>query len=791
MLFVLRHLTLIVLTLLLTPLLVVLSVSILLFNLVHLLTRFTRQLPPELPALRSDLASIVILNWNGKDLLAEGIPSVLEAVRVDGMDHEVLVVDNGSVDGSVEFLGQNFPQVRVVPLAENLGFAQGNNIGVHSARHDIVILLNNDMIVDPGFLRPLLEGFGPNTFAVSGQIYLQNSSARREETGKTAAVFRHGRIDFTHADLDGRALSRPYYPALWAGGGSSAFDRRRFLQLGGFSEIYSPVYVEDADLSYQAWKAGWEVLFAPASVVYHKHRASSNRRFSPLRLQAQIQRNQLFFLWKNIRSWSLLLSHCLHLPWNAYRLARDFGLGVWRGLFQAMLMLPSVVVAKLSTPFRAVRSDAEIFDLFRNPGIYFAMRRPQRRSARPQVLWVTAYLPHWGRHAGAGRMYQILKRLTLQYRITLLTFLERNEEREFLSQIETLCERVIAIPRTPAFRWQLFAYEPFEDFRTPEMEEMLKECLEEQDFDLIQFEYSQMAGYADKSLGIPALGIPALLTKHEVDFAACLRQSRVESRPWAKFRWFYNYLQVLEREIRLLRRVDAAVCMTDQDARELRKFCSSVPIHVVNTGVDLDYFEPPKWRPSSPRLVFVGAFQHNPNVDAMVYFCSEIFPLIRAQLPETRLTIVGSHPTPTVHGLAGIPGVEVTGSVPDIRPYMAASSVYVVPLRLGVGIRGKILEAWSMSMAVVATTVACAGLRCTPGANLLLADDAELFAQHVVTLLNDPSLRQRLGEEGRRVAENYYSWDASAMALDRLYRQYLGACNESEMELAVEQGGRS
>src|SRR5688572_26252907 len=104
MLFIVRRIILIVLTLLLTPLLVVLSVSILLFNLVHLVTRFTRQLPPDLPALRSDLASIVILNWNGKDLLAEGIPSVLEAIRRDGMDHEVLVVDNGSVDGSVEFL---------------------------------------------------------------------------------------------------------------------------------------------------------------------------------------------------------------------------------------------------------------------------------------------------------------------------------------------------------------------------------------------------------------------------------------------------------------------------------------------------------------------------------------------------------------------------------------------------------------------------------------------------------------------------------------------------------------
>ena len=124
------------------------------------------------------------------------------------------------------------------------------------------------------------------------------------------------------------------------------------------------------------------------------------------------------------------------------------------------------------------------------------------------------------------------------------------------------------------------------------MEQAVDRCLEDSDFDLIQLEYTQMACYAKR-----ARGIPTFLTKHEVDFAACLRRAGRESNPASRFRWFYNYLQVLDREIRLTKNVSAAICMTDTDARELRKFCTSVPTHVINTGVDLDYFSPRKRPP--------------------------------------------------------------------------------------------------------------------------------------------------------------------------------------------------
>lgn len=764
-----------ILTLLLSPLLALLVLALLTLNLMDRCLQKAKRTEAEKGPPLSGIASIVILNWNGLDLLRQGLPALLAAVERDGRDHEIILADNGSTDGSVDYVTKEFPGIRVLSLAENLGFARANNAAVRAASHDVVVLLNNDMVVDPGFLPPLLTGFGPDTFAVSSQIFAQRPGSTREETGRTSATFRRGMIDFTHRKIPDRKPRRPYYPVFWAGGGSSAFHRERFLRLGGFHEIYSPVYVEDVDLSFRAWREGWEVLLAPESVVYHKHRATTSRLFSAAELNALVVRNQTLFIWKNFSSWRLWLAHAAFLPWNVYRLGRDLGRAGWAGLLSAVLRLPAVAVARLREPCSGRRSDREIFLLLSMPSLFFARR--SRRVAneaqgawrtdenRPRLLWVTAYLPHLGRHGGAARMFHLLRRMSSRYRITLLSFLEGEDEEQFLPEVQGFCERVEALHRIPPSRLQLFAYEPFDEFRTPQMEAAVQACLEDGPFDLIQLEYTQMACYGHRELGIPIL-----LTKPEVDFAACARRARTERNPLLKARWFYNYLQVLQRETSLLKRVDAAICVTDADKHELEKFSRSVPIHVVNSGVDLEYFRPPEQAADSSRIVFVGAFQHYPNVDSVLYFCRDILPRIRSQVPPVELLIVGSQPPVEVADLARIPGVTVTGSVPDIRPFMAESSVCAVPLRLGVGMRGKVLEAWAMAMPVVATSVAAAGLRVEDGRNILIADDAECFARRVVSLLEDPGLRLRLGMEGRATAERWYGWEAAAAELDRIYR---------------------
>ncbi|HLH15920.1 MAG TPA: glycosyltransferase, partial [Bryobacteraceae bacterium] len=182
-------------------------------------------------------ASVVIPNWNGKDLLARYLPSVVEAMG----GNEIIVVDNGSTDGSAEFVRREFPQVRVLALEKNLGFGGGSNAGFRAATNDIVVLLNSDMRVAPDFLAPLLEGFrDADVFAVSCQIFFSDPNKLREETGLTQAWWQDGGLRVRHR-IDSEI--RDLYPCFYGGGGSCAFDRNKFLELGGFDHILAPFYL--------------------------------------------------------------------------------------------------------------------------------------------------------------------------------------------------------------------------------------------------------------------------------------------------------------------------------------------------------------------------------------------------------------------------------------------------------------------------------------------------------------------------------------------------------------------
>jgi GT2 family glycosyltransferase len=261
------------------------------------------------------IAAIVIVNWDGKHFLAECLPSVIEAVQYAGGNHEILVVDNGSTDGSVEFIQTNFPRVRVLPLDRNYGFGLGNNRGVQAVQTDIVVFLNNDMVVERSFLRGLLSGFADaSVFAVTSQIFFADSTRRREETGKTRVRFDRGFFDFWHDEIRPEDEDREAIPVFWAGGGSCAVDRKKFLALGGFDPLYHPFYVEDADLSYQAWKRGWKCVLAPSSRVVHRHRGTSKAKFGNRFVDNTIRKNQFLFIWKNVTDAAMIFEHLVNLP---------------------------------------------------------------------------------------------------------------------------------------------------------------------------------------------------------------------------------------------------------------------------------------------------------------------------------------------------------------------------------------------------------------------------------------------------------------------------------------------
>src|SRR6266851_1797492 len=292
-----------------------------------------RRRPEPAPARRGPrLATIQILNYQGRELLERNLPSVIAAVPAP---HEILVVDNGSSDGSVEMLREKFPQVTIVALDRNYFFARGNNAGVPHARHDIVVLLNNDMRVEPDFLAPLLAPFeNDDVFAVASQIFFP-PGLKGEETGLTRARFNGGAFDYSHDPVP--ADPPPAIPILWGSGGACAFDKRKWEALGGLDVMFDPFYFEDLDLSLRAWRRGWKVLLAPYSKVWHEHRATSRRFFGEDFVNEMFRRNSYLLQWADLHDPALLASHLLHLPLLAARDARKHSLSGAKSFARAVL----------------------------------------------------------------------------------------------------------------------------------------------------------------------------------------------------------------------------------------------------------------------------------------------------------------------------------------------------------------------------------------------------------------------------------------------------------------------
>ncbi|MEW5975183.1 MAG: glycosyltransferase family 2 protein [Acidobacteriota bacterium] len=351
--------------LILLPLDLLIILSLWLSEAVYLPLRLVRKDSRRPSKPRTEQASILILNWDGRHLLQEFLPSVLEAVRRDGRNHEVIVVDNGSRDGSVEFLTKCFPQVRVVPLSRNCRFTGGNNAGVQAASHDVVIFLNNDMQVDPDFIDPLLRGFvDDSVFSVACQVFFQDKERRREETGKTKGRWRRGFIDLLHDQIVERDKNQGWPPIFWGGGGSCAFDRNKFLAIGGLDTLYDPFYLEDTDLSYQAWKRGWRSVLAVDSVVVHRHRGTNKQKFGDNYVDNTIRKNQYLFIWKNITDLRWTLAHSLCLPFNQYRFMLQTSAAFEvKAFFRALLQLPEGLLKRYRRRPSYRLTDRQIFEL--------------------------------------------------------------------------------------------------------------------------------------------------------------------------------------------------------------------------------------------------------------------------------------------------------------------------------------------------------------------------------------------------------------------------------------------
>jgi glycosyltransferase involved in cell wall biosynthesis len=267
---------------------------------------------------------------------------------------------------------------------------------------------------------------------------------------------------------------------------------------------------------------------------------------------------------------------------------------------------------------------------------------------------------------------------------------------------------------------------------------------------------------ADFLVAMPNLpadaAVPVVLFEHNVEYMIWKQLHDVEKRRWRRALLALEWRKMRRCEAKACARAGLTVAVSEADRTLLTACAPGADIRAIPTGVDTSYFHPNGAVEAPSTLVFTGSMDWYPNEDAIMYFMDAILPEVRREVPGVSLAIVGRDPTDRLRVAAAAAGVRVTGTVADVRPYVAEASVYVVPLRVGGGTRLKIFEALAMGKAVVSTRVGAEGLPIVSDRHFLQADGPAAFARAVISLLKDPARRRALGMAGRSLVEERYSW---------------------------------
>lgn len=382
-----------------------------------------------------------------------------------------------------------------------------------------------------------------------------------------------------------------------------------------------------------------------------------------------------------------------------------------------------------------------------------------------RILWVKVG-GLWPLNTGGRlRSFNILSELAQEHEMSVFTTHLPGEDGEALKRQLPQCKRVESFPfaapkfRDPRFPLVLarswFSAMPVDVYkhRVPALRKAVDKLVASGEIDLC------VADFVVAAPNVPLEGpVPVMFFSHNVEYQILKRLAEAQTNPLSR--------ALLAIEGRKMRRYEAAVCRKvrltvavsahDRDLHQADAIGAA--IRHVPTGVDVGYFKANGTLEDPAELVFTGSMDWHPNEDAIRHFITDILPAVRREVPRVGVTVVGRNPSVGLRHDAERAGVKVTGTVEDVRPYIDAAAVYVVPLRIGGGTRLKVFEALSMGKAVVSTGIGVEGLPLAPGEHYLKADDPQTFASAVVTLLRDPQRRHALGDAGRQLTHARYAW---------------------------------
>jgi len=685
--------------------------------------------------------SVVIPSRNGRELLERLLVSM-----AGQMPGEVIVVDNGSDDGTAGWLRSAYPQVDLEVSEGALSFAAAVNRGIRRAKYARTCLLNNDMVLEPGFFAALARPFAvePELFAATAQIFFPEG-VRREETGK--AMYHRNKTgqfplwcEMPFEGEDGTWV-------LYGSGGCTLYDTLKLRALGGIGEQYTPAYVEDLDIGWRAWRRGWPTVFAAKARLLHLHRSTTTKYFSEQELENALERNYVQFaagsgsgaLWREAVERLNLLAARQEPVDSAERALW----GAWKEPWRQTLAAPGD-----DSPLALCGGAVAVF-----PGV--------AATGRTRVLVAAPYLPFPLSHGGAVRMYNLMREAAKEFDQVLLVFVD--ELAAPAPELLALCCEVVLV-RRPGSHLLPSSPRPdvVEEHDRPEFRAALAAVLRKWRPAIVQLEFTQMGLYAE------ACGdARTILVEHDItlDLYGQLLWDKEDydtRKQFEKWEWF---------ERLAWQRVDAVVTMSEKD----RASTGRENAVTIRNGVDLARFTPVEGEPVKNRLLFIGSFAHLPNVMALDFFLQEAWPALE-EMAELHVIAGQRHEyylqryADRVRLDLDRPGIVLDGFVSDVRGAYGKAAIVIAPLVASAGTNIKIMEAMAMKKAIVSTPAGINGLDLRDGHDVLVAETGAGMAAAIRRLIEQPEERRRLEENARRSAEEEYGWDRIGRTQSELYR---------------------
>ncbi len=626
------------------------------------------------------LVSIIIPVYNKLDFTRRCVESILS--NIDNLNYEILVVDNGSTDGTRDYLQSTKSiRLRFVLNEQNLGFVDGCNSGAAIAHGDYLLFLNNDTEVTPGWIGALVN-FAESTpdCGIVGTKLVYPDGRLQEAGGiifSDGNGWNYGRGDDPHDPKYNFVREVDY-----VSGAALMIKRKLWDDIGGFDRRYAPAYYEDTDLCFEARKRGYKVYYQPKSTVIHYEGQTAGTN-----LLSGYKKYQLVNRDKFLAKWSTELSN---------QQPND----------------PRNVVLASS---RGTKGNIMVFDPF---------------------------LPLFDRASGSLRLFHILRILRrMNYHVT---FIARD------GSLEQTYHPVLESMSIEVHSWDRDAMRAAGNVTDSLLAIDFHRLFAERRYEYVIIDFWYLAEYYLPIVRRLSPNSQIIIDTIDIHFIRELREAELSKDKNKKRSALLNK----GREISIYKKADRIWVVTANDRNAIAEYVKDLPIDIIpNVHDKVDQTKDFK---DTSDLLFVGNFNHQPNRDAMRFFCKDVFPLISKELPDVKLYIVGNDPPDEVKSLSS-DKIVVTGYVRDISPYQRTARVSVAPLRYGAGMKGKIGEALSWGLPVVTTSIGAEGMNLVHEQDVLIADNPNSFAREVLRLYSDKELWNRLSKNGRQKVESMWS----------------------------------